>query len=134
MSNRAAHILGWVTVTLSLIVGLLGAAPFTPAIFLVAFLLPAAAIVACAEQLSLVSCPSCFVYLLSPSAPCQWRNSLNGHLQLRGWVFVWSLLFLAPFTAFAQVASAMLHNLRKAKPNIAFERDAPKAARPSTLR
>ena len=46
MSNRAAHILGWVTVAISLVVGLLGAAPFTPAIFLVALLLPVAALVA----------------------------------------------------------------------------------------
>ena len=46
MSNRVAHILGWVIATLSLAVGLLGAAPFTPAIFLFAFLLPAAAFVA----------------------------------------------------------------------------------------
>lgn len=46
MSNRAAHILGWITVAISLVVGLLGAAPFTPAIFLVALLLPVAALVA----------------------------------------------------------------------------------------
>lgn len=69
MSNRAAHILGWVTVTLSLIVGLLGAAPFTPAIFLVAFLLPAAALVAwrgavVAGLLSLLLCM--FAFAISP--------------------------------------------------------------------
>ena len=46
MSNRATHILGWVTVAISLIVGLLGAAPFTPAIFLVTLLLPITAFVA----------------------------------------------------------------------------------------
>ena len=46
MSDRAIHILGWVTVAVSLMVGLLGAAPFTPAIFLVALLLPVAALVA----------------------------------------------------------------------------------------
>ena len=46
MSKNAARILGWVTVTLSLAVGLLGSAPFTPAIFLVTLLLPAAALVA----------------------------------------------------------------------------------------
>ena len=46
MSNRAAHILGWFTVAISLVVGLLGAAPFTPAIFLVTLLLPVAALAA----------------------------------------------------------------------------------------
>ena len=46
MSTRAAQILGWVTVAISLVVGFLGAAPFTPAIFLVALLLPVAALVA----------------------------------------------------------------------------------------
>ena len=46
MSHRATRILGWVTVAISLLVGLLGAAPFTPAIFLVTLLLPVAALVA----------------------------------------------------------------------------------------
>ena len=69
MSNRAAHILGWVTAALSLAVGLLGAAPFTPAIFLVAFLLPAAAFVAwrgavVAGILSLLLCV--FAFAMSP--------------------------------------------------------------------
>lgn len=69
MSNRAAHILGWLTVTLSLIVGLLGAAPFTPAIFLVTFLLPAAVLVAwhgavVAGLLSLFLCM--FAFAISP--------------------------------------------------------------------
>ena len=69
MSNRAAHILGWVTAILSLIAGLLGAAPFTPAIFLVAFLLPAAAFVAwrgavVAGILSLLLCV--FAFAISP--------------------------------------------------------------------
>ena len=69
MSNRATHVLGWVTVTLSLIVGLLGAAPFTPAIFLVVFLLPAAAIVAwrgavVTGLLSLLLC--IFAFVISP--------------------------------------------------------------------
>jgi hypothetical protein len=45
MSNGAASVVGWITVVVSLIVGLLGAAPFTPAILLVAILLPIAAIV-----------------------------------------------------------------------------------------
>ena len=69
MSKRAAHILGWVIVTLSLAVGLLGAAPFTPAIFLVAFLLPAAALVAwhgavVTGLLSLLLCM--FAFAISP--------------------------------------------------------------------
>ena len=46
ISNRATRMLGWVTVAISLFVGLLGAAPFTPAIFLVTLLLPVAALVA----------------------------------------------------------------------------------------
>ena len=69
MSNRAAHILGWFTVAISLIVGLLGAAPFTPAIFLVALLLPIAALVAwcgavVAGLLSFFLCM--FAYAISP--------------------------------------------------------------------
>ena len=69
MSNHAARILGWVTATLSLAVGLLGAAPFTPAIFLVAFLLPAAALVAwhgavVTGILSLLLCM--FAFAISP--------------------------------------------------------------------
>ena len=69
MSNRAAHILGWVTATLSLAVGLLGAAPFTPAISLVAFLLPVAAFVAwhgavVAGILSFLLCV--FAFAISP--------------------------------------------------------------------
>lgn len=69
MSNRAAHILGWVTVAISLVVGLLGAAPFTPAIFLVALLLPVAALVAwrgavVAGLLSFLLCV--FAFAISP--------------------------------------------------------------------
>lgn len=73
MSNRATHILGWVTVTLSLIVGLLGAAPFTPAILLVPFLLPVAALVAwrgavVAGLLSLLLCMLAFAISPFPMA------------------------------------------------------------------
>ena len=69
MSNRAAHILGWVTVAISLIAGLLGAAPFTPAILLIALLLPVAAFVAwhgavVAGLLSFLLCM--FAFALSP--------------------------------------------------------------------
>ena len=69
MSNRAAHIIGWFTVAISLIVGLLGAAPFTPAIFLVALLLPIAALVAwhgaiVAGLLSFLLCT--FAFAISP--------------------------------------------------------------------
>ena len=68
MSNRAVHILGWVIATLSLAVALLGAAPFTPAIFLVAFLLPVAAFVtwrgAVVGNLSLLLCM--FAFAISP--------------------------------------------------------------------
>lgn len=46
MSNRATHIIGWATVVVSLIAGLLGIAHFTPAILLVALLLLVAAFVA----------------------------------------------------------------------------------------
>ena len=46
MSHRTAQILGWVTVAISLMVGLIGFAPFTPAIFLVPLLLAIAALVA----------------------------------------------------------------------------------------
>ena len=73
MSNRAAHILGWVTATFSLAVGLLGAAPFTPAIFFVAFLLPAAAFAAwrgavVAGILSLLLCVLAFAISPLPMA------------------------------------------------------------------
>lgn len=69
MSNRATHILGWVTVVISLIVGLLGVAPFTPAIFLVTLLLPIAAFVAwrgviVAGLLSFLLC--IFAFTISP--------------------------------------------------------------------
>ena len=69
MSNRAAHIIGWVTVATSLIVGLLGAAPFTPAILLIAILLPVAALVAwrgavVAGSLSFLLCV--FAFAISP--------------------------------------------------------------------
>jgi len=69
MSKRTSHILGWVTVTISLIVGLLGVAPFTPVIFLVAFLLPIAALVAwrgavVPSLLSLLLCV--FAFAISP--------------------------------------------------------------------
>ena len=69
MSNRAAQILGWVTVAISLMVGLLGVAPFTPAIFLVALLLPVAALVAWhgAVVASLVSFLLCIAaFAISP--------------------------------------------------------------------
>ena len=73
MTNRATHTLGWLTVTLSLIIGLLGAAPFTPAIFLVTFLLPAAALVAwrgavVAGLLSLLLCTVAFAISPLPVA------------------------------------------------------------------
>lgn len=45
MSIRTARILGWVSAVVSLLVALLGFAPFTPAILLVAVLLPLAALV-----------------------------------------------------------------------------------------
>ena len=69
MSTRAAQILGWVTVAISLVVGLLGAAPFTPAIFLVTGLLPVAALVAwrgavVAGLLSFLLCM--FAFAISP--------------------------------------------------------------------
>jgi hypothetical protein len=69
MSSRAVHIIGWFTVAISLIVGLLGAAPFTPAIFLVALLLPVAALVAwrgavVAGLLSFLLCM--FAFAISP--------------------------------------------------------------------
>ena len=68
-SSRAARILGWFTVAISLIVGLLGVAPFTPAIFLVALLLPVAALVAwhgavVAGLLSFMLCM--FAFAISP--------------------------------------------------------------------
>lgn len=66
MSIRAAQVLGWITAALSLIAGLLGAAPFTPAIFLVALLLPTAALAAwhgavVAGLASLSLCAAAFV-------------------------------------------------------------------------
>ena len=69
MSNRATHIIGWFTVAASLLVGLLGAAPFTPAIFLVAILLPVAALLAwcgavVAGLLSFLLCV--FAFAISP--------------------------------------------------------------------
>ena len=69
MRNRATHIIGWATAAISLIVGLLGAAPFTPAIFLVAILLPVAALVAwrgafVAGLVSLLLCM--FALVISP--------------------------------------------------------------------
>ena len=69
MGNRATHILGWVTVAISLIAGLLGAAPFTPAILLIALLLPVAAFVAwhgavVAGLLSFLLCM--FAFVISP--------------------------------------------------------------------
>ena len=69
MGKRAAHIIGWVTVAISLIAGLLGAAPFTPAILLIALLLPVAAFVAwhgavVAGLLSFLLCM--FAFALSP--------------------------------------------------------------------
>jgi hypothetical protein len=45
MPIRSARILGWINAGVSLVVGLLGFAPFTPAILLVAVLLPLAALV-----------------------------------------------------------------------------------------
>ena len=65
MNIRTARTIGWVTAALSLIAGLLGAAPFTPAIFLVAILLPAAAIAAwhgavVASIVSLLLCVAAF--------------------------------------------------------------------------
>lgn len=69
MSNRAAQILGWVTVAISLMVGLLGVAPFTPAIFLVPLLLAIAALVAWhgAVVAGLVSFLLCIVaFAISP--------------------------------------------------------------------
>lgn len=67
--SRAAHNLGWIIVALSHIVGLLGTAPFTPAIFLIGFLLPAAAFVAwhgavVTGLLSLLLC--IFAFAVSP--------------------------------------------------------------------
>lgn len=61
VSKRSARTLGWAIVALCLVVGVLGAAPFTPAVVLVALLLPAAAFVAwhgavVAGLLSLVLC------------------------------------------------------------------------------
>ena len=69
MTNRAAHILGWITVAISVVVGLLGAASFTPAILLVAFLLPVAALAAwhgavVAGPLSFLLC--LFAFTISP--------------------------------------------------------------------
>lgn len=69
MRNRATHIIGWATAAISLMVGFLGAAPFTPAIFLVAILLPVAALVAWrgavgAGLLSLLLCM--FALAISP--------------------------------------------------------------------
>ena len=69
MSNRAAHILGWITVAISLVIGLLGAAPFTPAIFLIALLLPVAALAAWhgAVFAGLLSSLLCmFAFVISP--------------------------------------------------------------------
>lgn len=43
MNNRTAHILGQITASLSLVVAILGAAPFTGAVLLILFLLPVAA-------------------------------------------------------------------------------------------
>jgi hypothetical protein len=45
MNNHTAHILGQITASLSLVVGLLGTAPFTGALLLIPFLLPVAALV-----------------------------------------------------------------------------------------
>lgn len=77
MSNRAAHILGWVTVAISLLVGLLGVAPFAPAIVLIAFLLPTAALVAwhgavVPSFLSLLLCV--FAFVISPLPMIQLIN------------------------------------------------------------
>lgn len=78
MSKRAAHVVGWITAALSLIVALLAAAPFTPAIFFVALLVPAAAMVACrgavaAALLSIFLCLSAFaVSPLTWSTLAQW--------------------------------------------------------------
>lgn len=84
-SNRTAHVLGWVTVVLSLMVALLGAAPFTPAIFLIALLLPAASFVAwhgavAAGLLSFLFCIAALVLSPFPMAPL--ANSLAALLWL----------------------------------------------------
>lgn len=46
LPQLAMSVLGWFTVAISLMTGLLGAAPFTPAIYLVAVLLPVVALLA----------------------------------------------------------------------------------------
>lgn len=74
MSVKRMRIFGCATVTLSLVVALLSAAPFTPAVLLVAFLLPAAAVLAwkgasIAGSLSLVFCALALV--LSPMRMAQ---------------------------------------------------------------
>ena len=105
MRNRATHIIGWATAAISLIVGLLGAAPFTPAIFLVAILLPVAALVAwrgavVAGLLSLLLCM--FALAISPLSMDDFIKVPFAvvWLQLCGWHFAQLLLFLAPFTEF----------------------------------
>lgn len=69
MSNHTAHILGQITAALSLIVGLLGVAPFTGALLLIPFLLPIAALVVwrgavTAGLLSFLFCV--FAFAISP--------------------------------------------------------------------
>lgn len=72
------RIFGWLVVALSLIVVLLSAAPFTPAVFLVVLLLPAAAVLAwqgsaIAGLLSFASCVLAFVVSpLQVSQLLQW--------------------------------------------------------------
>lgn len=68
------RVFGWATVTLSLAVALLSAAPFTPAVLLVTILLPAAAVLAwqgasVAGSLTLAFCALAFV--LSPLRTAQ---------------------------------------------------------------
>ena len=74
------RIFGWAIVALSLVVALLSAAPFTPAVLLVAFLLPAAAVLAwqgesVAGFLTLAFCALAFV--LSPLRVAQLLASIR---------------------------------------------------------
>lgn len=94
MSKKRKRIFGWAIVTLSLVVALLSAAPFTPALFLIALLLPAAVVLAwrgasVAGLLSLAFCALAFV--LSPLRVVQ----LLEWPAFVGWVSFTSLAVIA---------------------------------------
>lgn len=100
MRNRAVYGIGWTTVALSLIVAFLAAAPFTPAIFLVALLLPAAAMLACrgAVVVAFLSFSIClFAFAVSPLT---WSMLVQ-----------WPLVTAWPGLCFVAVVLCSIHRL-----------------------